>query len=308
MAGPIVTDKSELGALGVRIVDAIVHDDLKYLFREKARRDLGIDGEIELVNELEGRRRGSGRLLALQIKCGESYFREQKADAIIYRGDPKHLDYWTDLSIPVLIILCHPESREAYWAEFIPSAVKVLKSGWKMRIPLANKLDKAGYEIRRIAERNHLLEVMDFAIQSWMHSAHEERVEFCGVFQMPRDYHWYRHLVRVGEETVMLHGLYARYGRFDLCEIDDVLEYLPRNLEYAPKLVLCFVAETFEPLELNDDIMKRVSRHPEIEIRRLLFKRGEALVGEVRENGYVDMEYHCGRPIYSENAEGHWVA
>jgi len=35
--------------------------------------DLGIDAQIELVNP---ERRGTGRLIGAQIKCGESFFKE----------------------------------------------------------------------------------------------------------------------------------------------------------------------------------------------------------------------------------------
>lgn len=77
MARPVVTETSETGAKGVRIVDAIVHDELRWLFRPRERRDLGIDGEIELVDKQDEKRRGTGRLIAVQIKCGESFFSEE---------------------------------------------------------------------------------------------------------------------------------------------------------------------------------------------------------------------------------------
>lgn len=307
MAGPIVTDESELGALGVRIVDAIIHDELRHLFRPRERRDLGIDGEIELVDEDDEKRRGSGRLIAMQIKCGESYFREREEDAFIFRGEPKHLNYWSDFSLPVLVVICHPVTREAYWAEFSPAAVSVLESGWKMRIPQRNRLATAGHEIQEIARRNHLIELIDLAVQGWVHASHVERVEFCGIYQMPRDYHWYRHLVRIGEETMMLHWLYARYGRFEVQEVRDAIRYLPQNLVYAPKLILCFVAETVEPLRLDKKIHALISREGAVEVRRLLFKRGEALVGAIDGDGNVEVEYYEGKPVHRENADGQWI-
>lgn len=307
MARPIVTNASELGALGVRIVEAIVHDELGHLFRPRERRDLGIDGEIELVDEDDGERRGSGRLVALQIKCGESYFRERDEDSFVFRGEPKHLEYWSDFSLPVLVVICHPVTREAYWAEFNPGAVSVLESGWKMRIPFLNRLATAAHEIKDIARRNHLFEVIDLAVRSWVHASHAERVEFCGIYQMPRDYHWYQHLVRIGEETVMLHWLYARYGRFEMQEVREAIRYLPGNLVYAPKLVLCFVAEAAKPLQLEKQIYALISREAAVEVRRLLFKRGEALVGAIDGDGNVEIEYYGGKPVQRENADGQWI-
>jgi hypothetical protein len=307
MAGPIITNESELGALGVRIVDAIVHDQLHHLFRPRERRDLGIDGEIELVDEDDEKRRGSGRLIAVQIKCGESFFRERDGDAFIFRGEPKHLSYWTDFSLPVLIVICHPVTKEAYWAEFSPAAVSVLVSGWKIRIPLRNRLVTANLEFQEIARRNHMVELIDLAVQGWVHASHAERVEFCGMYQMPRDYHRYKHLVKIGEETMMLHWLYARYGRFEMQEVYDVIRYLPNYLVYAPKLILCLVAEAVEPLHLDKQIRTLVSKEAAVEVRLLLFKRDDALVGAIDDDGNVEVEYYAGRPVHRENANGQWI-
>lgn len=307
MAGPVVTDESKLGALGVRIVEAIVHDQLRHLFRPRERRDLGIDGEIELVDEVDEKRRGSGRLIALQIKCGESFFREQDEDDLIFRGEPKHLNYWSDFSLPVLIVLCHPVTREAYWAEFNPAAVTVLESGWKIRIPLRNRLVTADRAIQEIARRNHITDLIDLAAQSWVHASHAERVEFCGIYHMPRDYHWYQHLVRIGEETMMLHWLYARYGRFEIQEVRDALRYLPNNRVYASKLILCFVAETIEPLRLNKEIRNLVSKEAAVEVRLLLFRRQGGFIGALDGDGNVVVEYYAGAPVHRENANGEWI-
>lgn len=307
MARPIVSDESELGALGVRIVDGIVHDELHYIFRARERRDLGIDGEIELVDEQDEKRRGTGRLVAVQIKCGESFFREVDDDSFIYRGELKHLEYWSDFSLPVLVVICHPVTREAYWAEFNPGAVTVLEAGWKMRIPTRKRLATSGYDLEQIARRNHLLEVIDLAVQGWFHAAHAQRVEFCGMFQMPRDYHWYRHLIKIGDDTVMVHWLYARYGQFEVQEVCDAIRHLPGNLMYSSKLMLCFVADSVETLRLDAEIQALVSGEAGVETRLLLFKRSDSIAGEVDADGNVDVEYYAGKSVYRENAKGDWL-
>jgi hypothetical protein len=308
MVRPIVTENSELGALGVRIVDGIVHDKLHYIFRPRERLDLGIDGEIEIVDEQDDKRRGTGRLIAVQIKCGESYFQEGDDDAYVYRGERKHLEYWSDFSLPVLVMLCHPKTREAYWAEFSPGAATILDSGWKMRIPKQNRLAAAALHLDQIARRNHLFNVIELAVRGWVHAVHAERVEFCGYFEMPRDYGGYRDLMKVGDETVMLHWLYARYGSFEAQEVREALEALPGNLMYSPKLMLCFVAETVESLRLAPDITTLISSEPAVEVRRLLFKRGEAVIGEVDAEDNIDLEYYAGKPVYRENAQGRWIS
>ncbi|WCQ56133.1 DUF4365 domain-containing protein [Escherichia coli] len=45
-----------------------------HIFRENTNRDFGVDGQIEIVIESSGERNASGRLIAVQIKCGDSFF------------------------------------------------------------------------------------------------------------------------------------------------------------------------------------------------------------------------------------------
>ncbi len=308
MARPVVTDESELGAMGVRIVDTIVHERLRHLFRPRERRDLGVDGEIEIVDVQNEKRRGTGRLIAVQIKCGLSFFDEIDGEAYIYRSESKHLEYWSDFSLPVLIVICHPETREAYWTEFSSLAAERLEKGWKIRIPMRNRLADAGYELEKIARRNHLDNLLDLAVQAWVHARHAERVEFCGIFQMPRDYHWYHHLMTVGSESVMLHWLYARYGRFELKEMRDVVRYLPGNRAYGSKLMLCLVSESADAFQLDAEAEEVLASEDGIEVVRLVYRRDWSSVGELEADGNISVEYYGGEPVYRESLSGHWVS
>lgn len=307
MGRPVVTDESEFGAMGVRIVDTIVHDALHHLFRPRERRDLGIDGEIELVDESDEKRRGTGRLIAVQIKCGLSFFSEIDGDSYVYRGESKHLEYWSDFSLPVLIIICHPYTKEAYWSEFSHVAAERLDKGWKMSIPRRNRLQDASLELERIARRNHVDDVLDLAVQTWMHARHAERVEFCGLFEMPRDYHWYRHLVKVGNEQVMVHWVYARYGRFEVDEIANVLHYLPGNKAYGSRLILCLVGESAESFTPTAEAIQKLREADGVELVRLIYRKDWHSVGEYESDGNVTMEYRGGKPVYRETLAGDWV-
>lgn len=61
------------------------------IFREKPTHDYGIDAEIEIIEDGIA----TGRLIAAQIKCGDSFFSELKDDKIIFRFSSRHYDYWT---------------------------------------------------------------------------------------------------------------------------------------------------------------------------------------------------------------------
>ena len=77
---PSYGEDSYLGDKGVRLVDRIVSDDLRWIFRDLRKADIGIDGQIEIVDK---KQRGTGRLLAVQIKCGTSYLSEVSDEGYI---------------------------------------------------------------------------------------------------------------------------------------------------------------------------------------------------------------------------------
>ena len=55
---------------GLSIVTDAVLSKLCWLFREQTTSDVGIDGQLEVVESGTA----TGRLVASQIKCGSSYF------------------------------------------------------------------------------------------------------------------------------------------------------------------------------------------------------------------------------------------
>lgn len=120
---------------GVALVQSLTVNDLRWLFREQAVSDVGIDAHLEIV--VEGR--ATGRLLALQIKSGDSYFREPVQDGFVYRSDLEHLDYWLNHSLPVFVVICKPGTGEAYWQVVSDQTFIRTNTGWKMLIPSANR-------------------------------------------------------------------------------------------------------------------------------------------------------------------------
>jgi hypothetical protein len=60
------------GRIGVYAVAAMIEKELGWIFREQPTSDHGIDAQVEVVGS---RSDVTGRLIALQIKSGKSYFR-----------------------------------------------------------------------------------------------------------------------------------------------------------------------------------------------------------------------------------------
>ncbi|WP_425989907.1 DUF4365 domain-containing protein [Afipia sp. DC4300-2b1] len=116
---------------GVNAVEGIFIRELKWIFREQTISDWGIDAHVE-VTDRDG---PLGRLLALQIKSGKSFFRK-RGDNFVFYGEGRHLRYWRNHSLPVAIILHDPETGLTLWQRVEESLIKYSKKDrWSIEIP-----------------------------------------------------------------------------------------------------------------------------------------------------------------------------
>jgi hypothetical protein len=86
---------------------------LGLIWRETVMVDVGIDGQIEFVNEAG---EAVGHLAAVQVKSGPSHFHDDGSEWRFY-PDPKHRFYWERFPIPVLVILHSPADGATYWVD-----------------------------------------------------------------------------------------------------------------------------------------------------------------------------------------------
>ena len=130
---------SKKGEDGTTIVKAIVEGELNWIFRKNNQEnDFGIDAYIDIIND---KRHVTGKSIALQIKTGDSYFKEQNEIGWIFRGELKHLNYYLNHDIPVIIVLVDDRKKFAYWC--LCDLTKTEKAGenWKITVPFNQKLD-----------------------------------------------------------------------------------------------------------------------------------------------------------------------
>ncbi|MDA3940022.1 MAG: DUF4365 domain-containing protein [Spirochaetia bacterium] len=133
-----VSGNDQQGDSGVYAVGKRFNDIFGWIFRPQSQRDYGIDALVEVVENNQTR----GELLALQIKSGQSWFKERDSKGIVFRSDVEHLDYWQSYSLPVLVLLHHPEEDQVYWQVVNFSTIEKLEKGWKLILPNENRLDK----------------------------------------------------------------------------------------------------------------------------------------------------------------------
>lgn len=123
---------------------------LGWVFREQTVGDYGIDAQVEVV-ENGGIK---GKLLAVQIKSGESYMREALPDGWVFRPKDAHVKYWLSHSLPVIVVLFDPRSRRSYWQSVTKETLaRGSRGGWKLYIPQNQQLDvSSGRALSKLAE------------------------------------------------------------------------------------------------------------------------------------------------------------
>jgi hypothetical protein len=126
------------GDMGVNIVSQIVNDELGFIFkRNDSSYDYGIDAYIEIVTE-DGA--VTGQVIAVQIKCGDSFFKTKTQTGWRFYGEDKHVNYYLNSPYPVIVCICDPITRQCFWDSFEIDKTSKLKSSWSMNIPKRNKL------------------------------------------------------------------------------------------------------------------------------------------------------------------------
>ena len=124
--------KDRTGAGGVAIVTAIVNLDMEWIYRPQDHpgTDYGVDAQFEVTDD-EGVE--TGRLIGVQVKSGQSYFREKAPEGFIHRPSERHVRYWEAYGLPVILVLVDPKTRTAYWVS--TANVEKTAQGWKLVVP-----------------------------------------------------------------------------------------------------------------------------------------------------------------------------
>jgi hypothetical protein len=84
------------------------------IWRETNTGDVGIDGQLEYVND-DGY--ATGKLVAVQVKSGPSYFEHPTDLGWKFYPETKHRRYWEQFPVPVILVLNDPETGHCYWVD-----------------------------------------------------------------------------------------------------------------------------------------------------------------------------------------------
>ena len=130
--------QTELTAQQGEALAQLAFSRLSFTVRPQGNGDYGLDHHAELIENGYA----SGRLLALQVKAGNSYFEEHEANGIVFRTDSQHVNYWLHHSLPVAVCLCDLDESQVYWQWVSRDTAISTGKGFKIIVPVIQKVDQ----------------------------------------------------------------------------------------------------------------------------------------------------------------------
>ena len=110
-----------------------------WIFRENPHTDYGIDGDVEQVMNDEP----TNSHIALQIKSGPSYLKENREGNITFYIDEWHYKYWLQSDRPVLILFYDKANDRVIWEQVKLSNIQQTTTQFKIVITPTKVLDKS---------------------------------------------------------------------------------------------------------------------------------------------------------------------
>ncbi|MBZ9959015.1 DUF4365 domain-containing protein [Mesorhizobium sp. BR1-1-14] len=122
---------------GVIAADAIFTKQFRWLFREQKVLDFGVDAEVEITED----DMPTGKLIALQIKSGTSFFKREIKEGYVFYGEMRHLKYWTNHVLTMFLILHNPETGVTLYQRIEERLCKITDKRWSIVVPRDNALN-----------------------------------------------------------------------------------------------------------------------------------------------------------------------
>jgi hypothetical protein len=225
---------------GVNAVEDIFINEFGWIFREQAVLDFGIDAQTEVVKaDLP-----TGQLIALQIKTGRSYFRLKGSDYVYY-GESRHLGYWLDHSLPVILILHEPDRDLTLWQKIDRDLTSATDKGWSIVVPSANVLSGAS---------KSAFEAIAARIPTDAPSTRRARMAMDldlikRIAEEPETYFELEHWVN---KSLGMRGINIMFGETDKAPPDIELEWMYPVISYEMLMARYFPWLAYEHIETRD--------------------------------------------------------
>lgn len=145
-----MTETDQIAEAGVNLVGFRVTHKLEWIYRPQRISDQGIDAHIEVAES----GRGTGALLAAQIKTGETYFREETAEGWVFRFSATHHRLWTNHALPVVVLLVNLDEEAIYWQHIHEGVIDEAGQSYKLIVHRTNRIEDAAGNWAHLASGN----------------------------------------------------------------------------------------------------------------------------------------------------------
>lgn len=281
---PQYTENDEVGDIGVDLVALAVKREFSWIFRRQPENDLGIDGQIETV---DSSREGSGRLIAVQIKSGDSFFKHEQKNGYIFYGNNKHLKYWLSHSLPVIITICDHRSGVCYWVEVTRTNIEDTNQGWKILIPKKQTISsKNKYLLEEISQTPQHSDIVELLILKFLNEKYniDSEAGFIDIFPDIVTPATFEHFTHLGifintNELVYLSHYYNPFKDFDEDDLLEFIQWRDINIKKCshqgqiPKILLLVISENKRNLQFSNKLTNIIKSTPNIEVSRLIYAR-----------------------------------
>jgi hypothetical protein len=114
-------------------------DGLGHIFRRLSEVDVGIDGQIEIV---EGEH-PTGRIVGVQVKAGPSWFSSPSPAGWTVYIEQSTVHYWRVYAVPVLLCVVDLETETVYWTRTDVGVFDATQQKYKIPLPRHQQLNAA---------------------------------------------------------------------------------------------------------------------------------------------------------------------
>lgn len=140
---PKIDKSRSKGLIGQAFFENLILTKYNWIYHPISQeKDFGIDGHIEIVKD----GKATAKLIAVQIKYGDSYFKNEKNGKIAFYGEEKHLNYYANCNVPVIIVLINDDCSKIIWVRFDIELTYPAKNGWTIEIPCDNIFNEIDIE------------------------------------------------------------------------------------------------------------------------------------------------------------------
>jgi hypothetical protein len=193
------TDDQLTGLSGEYLFGNRLIKELGWIYRTQHIADLGIDGEIEI---LDSEKRSTGKILKVQIKTSSGNLADVSVDA-------EHFAYWTVFSVPVIVISVSLATGEVKW--WPAKNGKLVRTRYHYKLSLGSVLDRGSYNDLMKISASQNSDILDGLI-NLVHRAGESIGAVDPTFTLDRDRGDLIEILKLSSATLTVIQFLAKFG------------------------------------------------------------------------------------------------